>query len=346
MSELSFGQLSRERIRERLFRKENIVQLERVLEGDQRRWRRLSTMSGANHLGGRVGQAEATELFSVIRNEVDGILGVKGLRPPVLGGSRLFSREQAPTLANLAGGCACLGTGVMLLSGRGLRLFGRPARRVTSRSVTRRRMLARMLGLASFVPASLLLGKAMIAEVMRRRDAAYICADERIDFALGGRQVPTELLLAHEYVHHVQWLTRFAGGRDASRAGVIEGHARGVERLWAKQRSRSEQEPVYECYQIKYRLHELQRVYLTLCDRFSVPYREELLGGASVARLRAMAKDLRHQGYALFRIYELTLGTGIYRDLDQDHPVFAASKGLSVSNRCLNTFIDARNAAK
>ena len=103
------------------------------------------------HLGGALRWAA----FSTAREEVDTILGVSGLRPPVWKGERLFSRKYVHIVAAFGGGFACLGASAALLGWRAQRWSRHAVRGIFSGRISRRRLLA---GLALAVPGGLLVG--------------------------------------------------------------------------------------------------------------------------------------------------------------------------------------------
>ncbi len=123
------------------------------------------------------------------------------------------------------------------------------------------------------------------------------------------------VLLAHEYVHHIQKLKGFFFERRFSLLGATEGHARGVERLWAQQKTRSGQGPAFEYHQLSLRLPELRRAYEALCDHFRTVPKKALQGDTRAPHGQSAEMDPRGYGYVMFRVCELSLGSGIYRDL-------------------------------
>lgn len=132
---------------------------------------------------------------------------------------------------------------------------------------------------------------------------------------LGDRRVQTEMLLAHEYTHHVQKLLGVFPKSRLALTGATEGHARGVERLWAEQRTRHGQGARFEFHQLSFRLPELRRTYVALCERHGTIPKESLLGDTPASKKPSEEMDPRDYGYALFRACELGKGQGIYRDL-------------------------------
>jgi hypothetical protein len=312
MTETERKPFQNDHIQRRLFQKENVAKLEQVLETDLRRLRQLATTANVQKLGQRVSEASLPSLFAGVQRAVDRILDIDDITPPKLHGTRLFSRDHLGTLAELSGGLACFGGSLTAIAWPPAKTPDRGTVHRMLRRFSRRRLL---VGTLLLIPGSLLFGKGALTEYLRLNDAGYVRSEQTIEFPLGRSQIPTELLIAHEYVHHVQNMTGFYPREGRRLIIAVEGHARGVERLWAKHRNPPALRPNSEHFQISFRLRELQRTYLAVCDHCGLPPKETLFGGHYVDRLRRKKPDVRYYGYALFRTYELALGDNIYRDM-------------------------------
>jgi hypothetical protein len=300
-----------EQIKQQLFRAANVARLKAIVEQDQRRLEQLAALADVHKKGDKVNESDVMGLFSTARNEVDGILAVSGLPLPALKGERLFSRKYAHIAAAFGGGFACLAGSAALLAWPVRRKAGPNGASRSRGRISRRRWLA---ALAMTLPGGLLVAGAGVSEERRLNDAGYIWDQQLIEFPLGRSRVQTELLLVHEYVHHIQRLVGLYSETGLVLAEAIEGHARGVERLWAQQRTQSGQGSAYEYDQLLLRLPELKRTYMALCDRFGAPG-ESPVGNAPAANKRAGELDSFFYSYALFRIWEQGMGPGVYRDL-------------------------------
>jgi len=304
---------SNQRLRQRLFVKDNAPVLGEILRQQGRRLLQLK-QERLPAAGTGPGVEPLAEAYGRIRVDVEAFLGAEGRSVPVLETMSLFDPRIGHILRWYGRALVWGGLGAAL--GVGGCVWQRHAR-AHGKSVSG---ISRRAFLGGLIPLGIggAYGWAAVeAHIALRRDGGYNPERTVILYSPSANRTQAELTIAHEYAHHVQKVAGFWSTPEVELTGAIEGMARMVDQHIGRLYAKRFQNPAYEREALQLRLPELQAAYLHVCERVAVTPDATLLHRPKTGRYSKASADVRQLGYALFVILQQQRGEQVHRDILQ-----------------------------